>query len=338
MSKGEELFRAKGDYSLNEVELIDFLTKGFPVRHQNVIKGVGDDCSVWKEGEEYRVFTTDSMVEGDHFLKEWFTPEEIGRRAIETNLSDIASMGAKPTFLYISLIIDDRTSPEWLELLYKGIREKCEEHNLTLMGGNVTHGKTLSITIGIQGDSIKFPILRNGAKEGDLVVVTGTIGDACVARMVLNRKKQIPDTLKDRLAHPRARLKEAEVISEYASSMIDISDGIASEAIHLARQSGLGVIIDSNSMPTRSQVKELASIAGIDVLEAQLRGGEDYELMFTISPKKYEELNKKYHLYSQIGVTEIGKMVSEKKYVYIKDNKENDLPKGFDHFSTNINL
>lgn len=323
---------------MNEVELIDFLTKGFPIRHNNVIKGVGDDCSVWKEVDGYRVFTTDSMVEGDHFLKEWFTPEEIGCRAIETNLSDIASMGAKPTFLYISLIVDDRTSPEWLSLLYQGIRKKCEEHKLTLMGGNITHGKTLSITVGIQGNCIKAPVLRNGAKAGDLLVVTGTIGDACVARMALNKKKQIPVALKDRLSHPMARLKEAEIISEYASAMIDISDGIASEARHIASQSALGVRIDAEGIPIRMQVKELAMIAGIDVLEAQLRGGEDYELMFTISKKKYEELKKKYHLYSLVGITVIGKMISEKKYIYVKDEQEHQLPKGFDHFSTNINL
>jgi thiamine-monophosphate kinase len=323
---------------LNEIELIDYLTEGFPIRHQNVVKGIGDDCSVWKEGDEYRVFTTDSMVEGDHFLKEWFTPEEIGMRAVETNLSDIASMGAKPTFMYVSLIIDDRTSPEWLNLLYKGIRAKCEEHQLTLMGGNVTHGKTLSITIGVQGDSKAMPVYRNGAKEGDLVVVTGTIGDACVARMVLNKKKQIPDALKDRLAHPRARLREAEVIAKFASAMIDISDGIASEARHIATQSKLGVVIDADSIPTRSQVKELALIAGIDVLEAQMRGGEDYELMFTISPANFKELVKVYHLHTTLGITTIGKMVADKKYVYLKGKEEFELPKGFDHFSSNINL
>jgi len=323
---------------VNEIELIDYLTEGFPIRHNNVIKGIGDDCSVWKEDDEYRVFTTDSMVEGDHFLKDWFTAEEIGMRAVETNLSDIASMGAIPTFLYVSLIIDDRTSPEWLGDLYKGIRSKCDEHKLTLMGGNVTHGKTLSITIGVQGDSKSMPVYRNGAREGDLVVVTGTIGDACVARMVLNKKKQIPDALKDRLAHPRARIREASVIAKFASAMIDISDGIASEARHIASQSNLGVVIDADSIPTRMQVKELALIAGIDVLEAQMRGGEDYELMFTISPDKFEELKNEYHLHSQIGITPIGKMIAEKKYVYLKNSVEATLPKGFDHFSSNINL
>lgn len=323
---------------MNEIELIDYLTEGFPIRHNNVVKGIGDDCSVWKENDEYRVFTTDSMVEGDHFLKDWFTSEEIGMRAVETNLSDVASMGAIPTFLYISLIVDDRTSPEWLKGLYKGIRSKCEEHRLTLMGGNITHGKTLSITIGVQGDCNTIPVYRNGARNGDLVVVTGTIGDACVARMVLNKKKQISEALKERLGHPRARIKEAVVIAKFASAMIDISDGIASEARHIATQSNLGVEIDAESIPTRMQVKELASIAGIDVLEAQLRGGEDYELMFTISPDNFDELKKEYYLHSLIGLTPIGKMISKKKYLYLKNKVEHELPKGFDHFSSNINL
>jgi len=322
---------------LNEIELIDYITDGFPIRHNNVVRGIGDDCAVWKEEDSFRVFTTDSLVEGDHFLKDWFSAEEIGMRAVETNVSDIAAMGAKPTFLYVSLIIDDKTKPDWLKLLYAGIRTKCADYGLTLMGGNVTHGKTLSITIGVQGECDK-PVYRNGANVDDLVVVTGTIGDACVARMVLNKKKSIPDALKDRLAHPRARVKESSIIAKYATSMIDISDGIASEARHLAVESKVGVIINAGAIPTRSQVKELASIVSIDVLDAQLRGGEDYELMFTVAPENLQKLLDSYHPHTDVGVTVIGRIIREKKYVYFKDGEEVVLPKGFDHFSDNINL
>jgi thiamine-monophosphate kinase len=327
---------------MNEFELIQYLTKGFPIRHKEVIKSFGDDCSVWKEGNIYKVFTTDAMVEGDHFLKKWFSAYDVGNKAVESNLSDIASMGATPKFIYVSLIIDNKTNTSWISLLYDAIRDKCKEHNLTLMGGNITHGKTFSITISIEGETITKPILRNGAGVGDIVMVTDNIGEACIARISINKNlaknKNIDKNLLKKLLHPRARLNEAQIIAKYATAMIDISDGIASETRHIAIQSNKGVLVNADSIPISEGSRDLAKKNSLDVLQAQLRGGEDYELLFTIPSDKINSFLKEYSKYNYVKVSQIGEIISENKYIYLKDNEEFELPKGFDHFSDNINL
>lgn len=321
---------------MNEFQLIDFITKDFPVYKPNLIKGIGDDCAVWTENGSIRVFTTDTMVEGDHFKKDWMSAEQIGKRLIEINISDIVAMGAMPDLLFVSLVVDDNTSSEWLKLLYQGIKETCLNYQVTLAGGNITHGQTLSLNVGIFGNSDDAVVYRSGAKTNDLLCVTGNIGSACCARLLLAKNKKVPADLLSAFVAPKARLLEAQVIKKYATSMIDVSDGLAGESRHLAKESGLGVLINSSDIPYHIDALEIESQLDVSLMDCALRGGEDFELMFSVSQNDYDKLKKEYKFKSPITV--IGKFLPEKKYQYSVNEKILDLPKGFDHFSDNINL
>ncbi|OGI07763.1 MAG: thiamine-phosphate kinase [Candidatus Margulisbacteria bacterium GWF2_35_9] len=321
---------------MNEFELIDYLTNDFKIYQENVVAGIGDDCAVWREGDKYIVFTTDTMVEGDHFLKSWFTPEQIGQRLVETNVSDVASMGAIPTSMFVSLVIDDNTSPLWCRKMYDGIKRVADKYKISLLGGNITHGKTLSLTLGVHGETITNLVYRKGSTMGDLIVVTGTIGDACIARLMLGKGLTVPTALFNRLATPTARVDDAQIIKQYASAMIDISDGIASEARHIAKASQLGVLINATDIPYSSLAKKHEKDIDRSLLECALRGGEDYELMFSISEENFNKLQKHKDLISPLTV--IGCITKEMTNVYIENDVVHDLPKGFDHFNENINL
>lgn len=322
---------------MDEFSLIDYLTKGFKTFQKNILYGIGDDCAVIKIGNKKILYTTDTMVEGDHFLKEWFSPEQIGQRLIETNVSDIAAMGGIPQYLFISLILDSNTADDWCKQVYRGINKTCHKYKISLLGGNITHGKTLSLTAGVIGTTKGKVLLRSGANANDLVAVTGDIGSACIARLLLKQKIVCPNVLFKRLSAPKARVDESLVIKKFASAMIDISDGIASEAKHIALSSGFGVLIDSKKIPFLSEAEKYAKKLKISLIECALRGGEDYELMFTISPANWLKLKKIYHLITPITV--IGEILSEKKYIYINEKgQETLLPSGYNHLSENINI
>lgn len=325
---------------MSEFDLIDTVTSGFPLYQANIIKGIGDDCAVWQEGtgqdSRLRVLTTDSMVEGDHFLKDWFTPEQIGHRFLMSNISDVAAMGAVPVFLFVALVLDDATNPEWIERLYNGMREVCATFKVSLMGGNVTHGKTLSLTATVVGESPDKVIYRWGASADDIVAVTGDIGSACVARLLLKNSKKPPQQLFERLAGPTARVAEGVFLKDYATSMIDISDGIASEARHLAMQSGCGVEIVAEKIPLHSDTKGVAGDLPVTLLECALRGGEDYELMFTVPAAQWPRLLKAWSF--ETPITAIGVMTDGDEYLLIQNGRKSPLPRGFDHLAENINL
>ena len=321
-----------------EHSLIDNLTLGFPVYHSNVVKGIGDDCAVWQEGGRNVLFTTDSMVEGDHFLKDWFYAEQVGIRLVESNVSDIAAMGGIPSFLFVSLILTGNEHPDWLSNLYRGIELSCKKYQMTLMGGNITHGNTLSLTAGVYGYCEGNIIYRRGARLNDLVVVTGDIASACVARILMGKGYIINPLLMERLATPSARIAEAQLIARYATAMIDISDGLASEARHICQQSNKGVVLKSELFPFHPKSYDCASkLEDITLVDCALRGGEDYELMFTISESDFEKLKKEYPLATPL--TAIGKIRPEMDGLkYSIGEQLFDLPEGFDHFSKNINL
>lgn len=321
---------------MNEFNLIDHITRDFPLFQTNIVKGIGDDCAVWLEGDQLRVLTTDSMVEGDHFLKDWFTPEQIGHRFLMSNVSDVASMGATPTFLYISLVLDDATDSEWVQRLYAGMRPICQKHHISLMGGNITHGQTLSLTATLLGESSNKVVYRGGASVGDIVMVTGDVGSACVARLLLKNGKQPPTELFERLARPTARVAEGVFLKDYASSMIDISDGVASEARHLAMSSQCGVTINADTIPLHPASIAYDGLLSASLIDCALRGGEDYELMFTVSEENRDRLQSAWPF--ETPLTAIGTMTLTQEYYLIQSGQTIPLPRGFDHLSENINL
>lgn len=303
----------------NEFQLIDSLTKNFFKFHRNLVVGVGDDVAVIKNGRRYLLLTCDAVVEGDHFNCQWSTPQQIGRKAIEVNVSDIASSGGRPTYLLVSLVLTKDTKKEWIMKVYDGIREICEKYRITLAGGNITHGITRVIDVSLMGETQK-PILRSGARVGDVICVTGRVGGSNAGLKLFLQGKKLSGLLRQRHLEPKARLDVSGKIAKYANSMVDVSDGVASETRHICEQSKKGAIVYAEKIPL---------CPGASLIDA-LSGGEDYELMFTMASKNARKLKKE-----KVDFSVIGEIKSRGNGVCLmKNGKKHHLCGGYDHFKS----
>ncbi|MBM4356288.1 MAG: thiamine-phosphate kinase, partial [Deltaproteobacteria bacterium] len=238
-----------------EFRLIDDIVAEFR-NHHGVPLTVGDDAAVVPSGQgDFRVLTTDALVEGEHFKLGWSTPYQIGVKTLECNASDVAAMGAVPEFLLLNLVIRDGLSVEFVREIYRGIRERCDLHGITLLGGDTTKGPALMLSATLTGRT-KRPVLRSGAKVGDLICVTGDVGGAaaaCALMKLLTKdptcivgernlvEAQFPRLLR-RHAEPHCRLDASSVLGPVANAMIDVSDGVASEVRHVCNRSGVGAL------------------------------------------------------------------------------------------------
>ena len=294
-----------------------------PIREE-VICGIGDDAAVIKNGNKFLLLTTDTIVEEDHFSFSYFTPEQIGIKAIESNLSDIAAMGGKPLYVLVSLVLKSDSTMYMVEEIYKGMRERCKKHNVDIIGGDTTHGDTNVITITLIGETDKKHLcMRKDAKVGDLVFVTGSLG-ASTAGLHLFRKgiKEFTATKKYHTT-PQSRLDVSWKIADYANAMEDISDGLASELRNISEQSKCGAIIYADKVPIDKQTHTAAQACGEDALDFALYGGEDFELVYTVSKEK----SKKAYGYC------VGEIIKDNEVYLKRDNKLTKLIKfGYDHF------
>jgi thiamine-monophosphate kinase len=293
---------------LGEFGLIGRLTKGLEKRQPSTLLGVGDDAAVIDPLGKRVVVTTDMLVEGVHFDLSYVPLKHLGYKAVIANLSDVCAMNALPTQIVIGLGVSNRFSVEALEELYSGIKLACELYEVDLVGGDTTSspsGLTLSITaMGlVKPEDI---VSRSGASAGDLLVVTGELGSAYMGLQVLEREKSVfteaptaQPELKDhayileRQLKPEARtdiVRELADLSVKPTSMIDISDGLASEAFHLMAASGLGVRIYEDKLPIEESTYNTAREFNLDPTVCVLSGGEDYELLFTVSQENFETL------------------------------------------------
>ena len=293
---------------LGEFGLIDHLTKHFKIHHTSTIKGVGDDCAVLSASEMETLITTDLLVEGVHFDLSYMPLKHLGYKAVMVNLSDVYAMNAKAEQITVSLAVSNRFPLEALEELYAGIQLACETYNVDLIGGDTTSStKGMLISITAIGKANKEEVTyRNGAKPNDLIVVSGDLGAAYLGLQVLEREKQVykvnpqnqPDLeaytyLIERQLKPEARkdiprlLKDLEV---KPTSMIDISDGLSSEVIHICTQSKVGCNIFEEKLPLDPQVISTCEEFNIDSTMVALSGGEDYELLFTVSINDFDKI------------------------------------------------
>jgi thiamine-monophosphate kinase len=295
--------------TLGEFGLIEHLTKGFPLRHASSFKGIGDDAAVLNYGDKSIVVSTDILAEGIHFDLMYSPLKHLGYKAVVVNVSDIYAMNAIPKQITVSLAISNRFSVEALEELYAGIRAACDHYNVDLIGGDTTSsnkGLFISITAIGEGDKDKITY-RNGAKEGDILCATGNFGAAYLGLQMLEREKQIylsdpgvqPDLGKNdyiigRQLKPEARMDMVQDFIPQANftptSMIDVSDGLASELFHICKASGVGAILEESGVAIRPDVQEVAIDFKLDPITCALSGGEDYELLFTINPKDLEKV------------------------------------------------
>lgn len=319
---------------LGEFGLIDHLTKNFKIQQKSTIKGVGDDAAVLDFKNKKIVLTTDLLIEGVHFDLSYVPLKHLGYKAVMVNLSDVYAMNASATQITVSIALSNRFPLEAIEELYAGIELASRNYNVDIVGGDTTSSsKGLIISISAIGEVKEEDIVyRNGAKENDLLVVTGDIGGAYMGLQVLEREKEVfkvnpsnqPDLdsysyIIERQLKPEARkdivklLKDLEV---KPSSMIDISDGLSSEIIHLCKQSIVGCDLYEDKIPLDPQVISTCEEFKIDSTMIALSGGEDYELLMTISQGDYPKIQ------SNPNFTVIGHMTTEESGMHLitRDN------------------
>ncbi|MEI6455133.1 MAG: thiamine-phosphate kinase [bacterium] len=333
---------------LGEFGLIDRLTGDIRIHHPETIKGVGDDAAVIDTGEKLILLSTDLLVEGVHFDMTYTPLRHLGYKAAVVNISDIAAMNGIPKQMTCSIAVSSRFSAEALDEIYAGIKLACEKYRIDLVGGDTSSSlKGLMISVSILGESLKDEVVyRNGAKPGDLVCVTGDLGAAYIGLLILEREKKVfevnpgmqPeltgfDYLIGRQLKPEARTDVRDLLRGLGikpTSMIDISDGLASEILHLCRQSGTGCKLFEEKIPIDDLTRQIAMEFKIIPSVAALSGGEDYELLFTISQTDYERIK------AVDGISVIGHMTipEEGKLMITPDGQEVPLTaQGWDGFS-----
>ena len=334
--------------ALGEFGLIDRMTQDFPLRNASSLKGVGDDAAIIDNAGKRTLVSVDLLLEGVHFDMTYTPLKHLGYKAAVVNFSDIYAMNGTPTQIVVGLGVSNRYSVEALEELYAGIRLACEAYHVDLVGGDTTSsrsGLVISITvIGVANE--KDVVCRSGAKANDLLCVSGDLGGAYMGLLILEREKaeylanpnmqpQLKgfDYVLQRQLRPEARkdivarLKEAGV---KPTSMIDISDGLASEILHLCKTSGVGCQLYENKIPLDPTTAKLAKDFQIVPSVAALNGGEDYELLFTVDQKDYEKIQK-----LSDDITIIGYMTADKGVAELITPDNHVIPlkaQGWDHF------
>ena len=299
---------------LGEFGLINHLTKNFKIQHKSTIKGVGDDAAVINITKNQILVTTDLLIEGVHFDLSYMPLKHLGYKAVMVNLSDVYAMNGEATQITVSIAVSNRFTLEALEELYEGIHLACVTYGVDLVGGDTTSStKGLLISITAIGEVKKENVVyRNTAKESDLLVVTGDLGAAYLGLQVLEREKQVfevnpnsqPDLtnysyLIERQLKPEARKDIVKLLKDLdvkPTAMIDISDGLSSEILHICTQSKVGCDLYEEKIPLDPQVISTCEEFDLNSTTIALSGGEDYELLFTISQKDFPKIKANPHL------------------------------------------
>jgi len=293
---------------LGEFGLIDHLTKDFSIQHQSTLQGIGDDGAILDFGEKKTVLSTDLLIEGVHFDLSYVPLKHLGYKAVIVNLSDIYAMNAAATQITVSIAVSNRFPLEALEELYAGIALACKKYKVDLIGGDTTSSTTgLLISITALGEvSEKNITRRKGASPNDLLVVTGDLGGAYMGLQILEREKEVfkvnpnsqPDLepysyIVERQLKPEARKDISgllQVLGVQPTSMIDISDGLSSEILHLCKNSQVGCNLFEDKIPLDPTVISACEEFNIDSTMVALSGGEDYELLFTVAQADFDKI------------------------------------------------
>lgn len=288
---------------LGEFGLIDDLKNRLFTR-SGVELGIGDDAAVLKPLKG-PIATCDALVEGVHFRRDWTSARALGRKSMAVNISDLAAMGAQPVAAFVSLAVGPNDTAEWIRELYEGFEDQAREYQFTVAGGDTvksTGATMISVTlIGEVYHSQRGPILRSGAREGDILMVTNTLGDSAagLALLMWPESEVAPPVKKQLLLRhhePRPRQYEMRVLLNHFAedwhAALDISDGLVGDAAHMARQSGVSLEIDVEKLPISDACREAAQALEKDPIDWALAGGEDYELLIAVAPERAEELGE----------------------------------------------
>ena len=294
--------------SLGEFGLIDHLTQNNETHHASTVLSIGDDAAVLDHFGKQIVVTTDLLIEGVHFDMVYTPLTHLGYKSVIVNLSDVYAMNAMPAQITLSIGISNRFSVEALEEFYEGVYAACEKYNVDLVGGDTTtSNKGFIISVTAIGEVIPDSFVkRDGAKKGDLVCVSGDLGAAYLGLLLMEREKKIfmespsvqpdlesQDYILRRLLKPEARKDIISFFEEndiLPTSMMDISDGLSSEILHICKQSNVGCVLHEDKIPVDEASRQFAFKLDLDPTACALSGGEDYELLFTIKQEDYDKI------------------------------------------------
>ena len=324
--------------NLGEFGLIEHLTTQFKINNKSTITGIGDDAAILNFKGESVVVTTDFLVEGVHFDLSYMPLKHLGYKAVVVNLSDVYAMNAMASQITVSIAVSNRFTLEAMEALYQGIQTAAKTYGVDVVGGDTTSsvsGLTLSVTA-IGHVKASKVVKRNGAKSNDLLVISGDIGAAYLGLQVLEREKEVfkvnpknqPELERysyiiERQLKPEARKDIVTLLNDLKvqpTSMIDISDGLSSEVIHLCKQSGVGCDLYEEKIPLDPQVISTCEEFNIDSTTIALSGGEDYELLMTISQADYPKIKGNPNL------TVIGHITEKASGIHLVTRAQEKIP------------
>ena len=307
--------------------------------------GPGDDAALVDFDSALEILTADLLVEGVHFTLETTSARDLGYKSLTVNVSDVAAMGGRPRYGLVSLGIPERIDMPWVIELYGGLRDAAGRYGMAVVGGDLSRADELVISVAVTGEVAKNrAVTRSGARPGDRVVVTGSLGAAAAGLRLAEANRadrgnalgtEAGRSLLDAFARPVARVDEGESLAAAgATAMMDLSDGLAKDLDRLCRESEVGARIELSAVPVADGLKEVADVLAVDPLELALEGGEDYELLATLGPEALERAAARTVQRFGTPLTEIGEIVEGSGVTAVDvDRTERPLePKGWDHF------
>ncbi len=308
---------------IGEEKIIDYIKKRFPKRNKEISKGIGDDAAVLKNG---LIISTDSFYEHIHFKFKYFDMYAVGYHCLSASLSDLAAMGARPIAALISLCLTQRIMTPDIKELYRGFQTLVQRFNFDIAGGDIVQGPGFGLTITVIGQA-KKPMMRSGARPGQNLYITNFLGLAETGRIVLDQgltKKRYPDSVNKHL-FPEPNFKDARIIKKFATGCIDTSDGLSTDAHHLAKESKVKIVLEGTHIPIHPEVGMLCALKKIEPIDFILSAGEDFELLFTA-----DDLPKRLKL----KIFRIGRIEKGKGVWLSYQNKITPIEQsGYDHLS-----
>ena len=307
--------------------------------------GPGDDAALVDFDSALEILTADLLVEGVHFRLETTSPRDLGYKCLTVNVSDVAAMGGRPRYGLVSLAIPERIDMPWVVELYGGLRDAAGRYGMAVVGGDLSRADETVISVAVTGEVAKNrAVTRSGARPGDRVVVTGSLGAAAAGLRVAEANRDeirealgtdLGRSLLEAFARPVARLDEGEALAAAgATAMMDLSDGLAKDLHRLCRESQVGARIDLSGVPVADGLKAVEGILGVEALELAMEGGEDYELLATLGPGAVQRVVSRIGERFGTPLTEIGEIVEGSDVTAVDvDGTERPLEaKGWDHF------
>jgi len=307
-----------------EFGLIELFRKNFSSKSKRVILGLGDDCAVIKTSpQKLLLFTTDSLLEKVHFDTGYFTWEQVGKKAMCANISDIAAMGGEPVSCLVSLGLPQKMKTDFVLMLYSGMNKMAKKFGFSISGGDIFLSDKVVITVALLGEVLPSLLKRrSGAKPGDLLCVTGELGESLLGLELLKKYKKlkrfpVDEKILDKHLSPLPRLKESKVLVKNlkVTSMIDISDGLLGDLYHILEESKVGAVLFENKIPVSKKIKRISHLLKKSPLDYALYSGEEYELLFTIKKGSIESLKK-----MRIKVSVIGEITKKQKKIEMVDS------------------